>query len=189
VIKVSQEAGRHFTYVYWDKVDWVMHEFGVGSIEAAEQIRLVEAGYVKLKAALPTDTIVLMIADHGQLDVCPIDLAKFADLRDLLVREPSVESRAAAFFVKQGKHEAFVQKFNQYFRDYYVLYKTKDVLKLNLFGEGTPHDRSVAFLGDYVAIAIEAYYFLFQANPHMVFKGHHAGLTADEMLVPLIIRT
>jgi hypothetical protein len=41
-------------------------------------------------------------------------------------------------------------------------------------------------LGDYIAIATD-HYILSAQNTGFVMKGQHAGLLAEEMLVPLII--
>ena len=42
------------------------------------------------------------------------------------------------------------------------------------------------FLGDYFSIAIDKYSFKL-SNSKKGFKAQHAGLTKDEMLIPLIV--
>ena len=82
--------------------------------------------------------------------------------------------------------EQFVSEFNKYFRDYYILYKSDDFLKTNMLGDDEPHPRSKEFLGNYFAVAIDKYSFKL-ANSKRVFKAQHAGLTKDEMLIPMIL--
>lgn len=183
---VLQEPGRHFAYVYWDQLDSMMHEFGPGSIEVKRQLDQIEEGVKTLYEGIQEDTLVLLTADHGQIDVCPIDLTKYTALWDTLEREPSIESRAATFFVKPGLEPHFESLFRLFFRDHFVLYKTEDALLLELFGPGTPHPRFHEFVGQYIAIAIDSYYFKMNRG-RFEMKGQHAGLCADEMLVPLVV--
>lgn len=185
-LALTKEPGRHFAYVYWDQLDSLMHEFGPGSIEVKRQLDQIEEGVAKLNELIESDTIVLLIADHGQVDVCPIDLTKYTALWDTLSHEPSIESRATSFFVKPGLEPHFESLFRLFFRDYFVLYKKEDVLQMELFGPGKPHPKFDEFLGQYLAIAVDAYYFKTNRG-RFEMKGQHAGLCADEMLVPLVI--
>jgi predicted AlkP superfamily pyrophosphatase or phosphodiesterase len=185
-LAMTKEPGRHFAYVYWDQLDSLMHEFGPGSIEVKHQLDQIEEGVAKLYEHLDSDTIVLFTADHGQVDVCPIDLTKYTALWDTLAHEPSIESRATSFFVKPGLEPHFESLFRLFFRDYFVLYTHEDVLQMELFGPGSPHPKISEFLGQYLAIAVDSYYFKTNRG-RFEMKGQHAGLCADEMLVPLII--
>ena len=61
---------------------------------------------------------------------------------------------------------------------------------MKLFGKGRYHERFHDFVGDYIAVAksnaIIHYKVTGGKEPHH-FKGHHAGVTDEEMLIPLII--
>lgn len=186
VLAATKEPGRHFAYVYWDQLDSLMHEFGPGSVEVKRQLDQIEEGVALLNEQIGEDTIVLLTADHGQVDVCPIDLTKYTALWDTFAHEPSIESRATSFFVKPGLEPHFESLFKLFFRDYFVLYKKEDVLQMELFGPGTAHPKISEFLGQYLAIAIDSYYFKTNRG-RFEMKGQHAGLCADEMLVPLVV--
>ncbi|HRX92385.1 MAG TPA: alkaline phosphatase family protein, partial [Candidatus Izemoplasmatales bacterium] len=186
LVEEFEKPGRHFTYVYWDKLDWYMHEYGPSSQRASDTLALVDEGYAYLKQNIPPDSIVIVIADHGQVDVKPIKLYEYDKLWNTLSQLPSIESRAATFWVKDGKKKEFENEFLTNFRDKYILYKTEEVLAMNLFGYGEMHPRFRNFLGDYMAIAIDDAYFVFHPTDFYM-KGQHAGLTAEEMQVPLII--
>lgn len=186
IVKTCLEPGRNFVYCYWDKLDTLMHEFGPDSSEVKKMLESVDAGYANLIEKLPSSSLVVLIADHGQIAVEPIPLRDYTDLFDTFLHEPSVESRATAFFIKPDRKKDFEKLFNLYFRDKYALYKTEDLLKMQLFGEGTEHPRLKEFLGDYMALAIDKYYFQMRSDG-FVMKGQHAGLLAEETFVPLII--
>ncbi len=183
-----QPDGRHFVYAYWDKVDSLMHEFGPYAQPVHDMIESVELGFADLVINSPEDTLFMVIADHGQVDVDPIYLYDYPDIEELLIRKPSIESRASVFYVKKGMESLFEERFNHHFRRYFNLYKTEDALKMKLFGDGKEHPRTREFLGDYIAIAIHHFNLVTQKDS-FVMKGQHAGLLEAEMMVPLIIHS
>jgi len=188
IFSKCEEDGEHFIYAYWDKLDTVMHDKGPGSIEVNKMLSTIEEGYIYLKENLDEDTIVIMIADHGQVGVCPIELRRYADLWDTFVHEPSIESRASTFFIQEDRKSEFKKLFLKYFRDYFLLFTKEEVKALNLFGEGEEHPKFNEFLGDYLAVAIDHYYFKLSEGTYFM-KGQHAGLLEEEVMVPLIIHS
>ena len=72
------------------------------------------------------DSIALVIADHGLIDVSPIDLAFYEDIKKYFVVKPSLEGRATIFFVNDK--DGFKTKFNDYFSKWFDLYTTKEFL-------------------------------------------------------------
>ena len=63
--------GPSYAYVYWDEVDSTGHEYGPSSPQfAAAAERCLDALDAGLRA-LPEGTVVLLAADHGQIDVDP----------------------------------------------------------------------------------------------------------------------
>ena len=71
----------------------------------------------------------------------------------------------------------------------YDIYPTQELIDQEFFGrkQDIPSPRVKDFLADFVAIGTKNYYFNYKGEDNMVFKSHHAGITADEMLVPVII--
>lgn len=181
-----QEPGRHFIYCYWDQLDTLLHETGPDSERVEAMMKELDQTYQTLIESLHEDTLTIVIADHGQVAVEPIELRNYPDIWELMLHEPSIESRATAFFIKPGCHQKFEEVFHQHFRHQYVLYPTEAVREMELFGEGPAHPRIADFLGDYLAVAIDHYYFKLH-DRGFVMKGQHAGLLAEESLVPLII--
>jgi predicted AlkP superfamily pyrophosphatase or phosphodiesterase len=183
--KVCSEDGRHFVYAYWDKVDSLAHEFGPGSVEVNAMIRNIDEEYGRFVDGLD-DATVITIADHGQVDVCPIVLDDYPDLLALCRHLPSIETRAAAFFVHEDRKAEFKALFNRHFRDYFALYTPTELVRSGFFGSGVKHPAFDSFLGDFVAVAIEHYFFAFRKFPSY-FLGQHAGILTGEMMVPLLI--
>ncbi|MFA5006285.1 MAG: alkaline phosphatase family protein [Candidatus Izemoplasmatales bacterium] len=182
---VCDTPGRHFIYAYWDKIDSLSHEFGPGSVEVHAMVQDIDRAYGAFVDAIE-DTVVILIADHGQVDVCPIVLDDYPELLEMCEHLPSIETRAAAFFVKEGRKADFKALFNRRFRDYFTLYTPAELKKNGVFGDGVMHPAFDSFTGDFIAVAIEHYFFAFRRFP-TYFRGQHAGILKDEMVVPLVI--
>lgn len=176
-----------YIYTYWHQPDFDMHDNGTthGKITAGilEINNEVEALCGRLK-----ETLVIVTADHGLVDTTWLFIPDYPDIAECLLRMPSIESRAMTFFVKEGMKEQFETSFKSHFNDYYILYSKEQVLEKELFGGGTTNPRSAGFIGDYLAVAFGN--ISIECSPstnHEVLKAAHAGMTEDELNVPLII--
>ena len=183
---LCNENGNKYIYTYWHQPDYDMHDYGTMHEKITEDIteinRLVEDMCGEL-----SDTLVIVTADHGLVDTEWRLLADYPEIGECLLRKPSVESRALTFFIKEGKNEQFEAAFQKHFGDIYSLFSKEQVINNKFFGDGIPNKRSYGFIGDYLAVAtgnvsIEST----MSNIHDLFKAAHAGMTADELSVPLI---
>lgn len=192
------ETKKHessFCYMYWGEPDTTMHINGAYSKEAKELLGKMDKTLQKMNQEISSDTLVIITADHGHIDVKPIYLANFTDILSLLKRVPSNEGRCAFFKVKKFKHKKFVKLFNTYFGAYFTLLTKDEFIEEGYLGENVSNQnpKLSSFIGDYVAIAKSNYYFNYSLNCYsedqdeMLFKSHHAGITENEMVIPLIL--
>lgn len=186
VKELCQKEGNKYIYTYWHQPDHDMHDFGTTDERVAEQIRLINDEVENLCKDLK-DTIVVVTADHGLVDVEWKSLCDYPEIADTLERVPSIESRAMSIFVKKGRKKDFENAFEKVFRNDYILFTHDEVVKNGLFGEGKPNSRFEDFIGDYVAVATGNVC----VNPFELsdeeFVGMHAGACIDEILVPFIV--
>ncbi len=189
IVEKAKEPGRKYIYAYWEKLDSYMHHEGTSTAKIHDHLKEIDDGFKYLCDNLDDDTLLILTADHGQVDIDEVVVGDYPKLVETFRHYPSIEARATAFFVKKDLKKQFEEEFKRNFRDKFILLKSEEVFKTNLLGIGKPHKKAKEFLGDYFAMAIDKYSFkLFRgdANP---FKGQHAGLTKDEMLVPIIINS
>lgn len=182
---IAREDGSHFLYAYWMNPDHDAHELGVGSPKTGRILRDIDRGVERFCRGL-TDTTLIITADHGMVDVDMIWLSDYPELTEMFAHEPSIESRATAFFIKDECRQAFPAAFDSLFGDRFRLYTAEEALAAQLLGPGNPHPRSRSFMGDFLACSTSSASFGMTPDPHPL-KALHAGLTADENRIPLII--
>lgn len=197
VDRYVEETKKHessFCYMYWGEPDTTLHINGAYSNEGKMMLKDIDNTLNDMSQNISDETLLIVTADHGHIDVKPIYLANFTDLLSLLDRVPSNEGRCAFFKVKRFKKRKFIHLFNTYFGDYFTLLSKQDFIEEGYLGESCKMNYKLdSFIGDYVAIGKKNYYFNFNLNCYsenddeMIFRSHHAGITANEMTIPFIV--
>lgn len=182
---LCRRPGKKYIYAYWNEPDHMMHEKGCYGDSSVQTLRALETQAQALCKKLK-DTIVIVTADHGHIDTENVCLTDYPSLTDCMVRMASIEPRALNLFIKDGMHAQFAETFNRLFGDDYLLLTKEEVLEKQLFGTEQVHPCFQSMLGDYLAVAVGCKT-LFNTKEELAFRGVHAGLTVDEMRIPLIV--
>ena len=96
-------------------------------------------------------------------------------------------ARASVFFPETEYREVFPQLIDAAFgHDDFWLVSTDAALSMGLLGGGTPCADIREIIGDYIAIATGRYS-LAHSREDTALTAMHAGMTAREMYVPLIV--
>lgn len=184
--ELCEEDGRKYVYAYWNQPDTVMHDTGCFSEASKENVRELEK-QVKVLCDELEDTLVIVTADHGHDNSEGVTIIDYPTIMECLVRMPSIEPRALNLFIKPEKKEQFVEEFNRLFGEKFVLMTKQEVIESQLFGTGTEHECFQGMLGDYLAVAVSDLSIYNTREEAEHFIGIHAGLTANEMTIPLIL--
>ena len=183
---ICKEDYSKYIYAYWSEPDSTMHDTGCYSNQSKEVLNKLQDQVKKLCEEL-SDTLVIVTADHGHIDSKGVTITDYPSITECLVRMPSIEPRALNFFVKEEKREQFENEFNKFFKDDFILLTKEEVLKNRVFGTGTEHKNFQGMLGDYLGVAIGDVSIFNNKEEAGKFIGVHAGITADEVRIPLII--
>ena len=186
VKELCEAPGKKFIYAYWNEPDSTMHRTGTASSETHSMVTAIEKAVEKTVSGL-TDTLFMIIADHGHMDSRNCCLLDYPEILNCLVRQPSFEPRTLNLFIKDEYKEVFPDIFRKYFEDSFVLLTREEVLSGKLFGTGKDHDGLEGMIGDYVALAVSDRSIF---NTHLEAQevpGGHAGLTREEITIPLIV--
>lgn len=181
-----RRPGRKYIYAYCNEPDETMHKKGRHSHEAGRILADLEKKVNDLARELE-DTLLIITADHGMVDTRRAVLSEHPILWRALERVPTIEPRALNLFVREEAREDFEAAFNEAFGDDFWLLKKSQVLEMGLFGRGEEHPDFRAMLGDYLAVAVGNLSLFHSWEKAAKFVGVHAGLTRDEMVIPLIV--
>ncbi|MBQ1476859.1 MAG: alkaline phosphatase family protein [Erysipelotrichaceae bacterium] len=186
-LKELDKSDVSFVYAYYDEYDTIMHQYSPSGKQSDEYLLYVNGEIEELSKALDEKTMLIVTADHGQIDIEKVFNLKNGPLDKYLRRPPAIEQRALAFYVKEGCLEDFERDFKELYEDEFILLSQKQVLETKLFGEGENHPRLNEMIGDYLAIAKGKAVFLYQDDPStFTHKGQHAGCHIDELEIPVI---
>lgn len=180
------KPGKKFIYSYWPEPDFTMHKKGCYGEEGKSVLKNLETQVKKMCSSLKK-TLIIVTADHGHIDSKCVSIKDYPKILECLVRVPSIEPRALNLFIKQEKKAQFISEFQKEFGEKFWLMSKEEVIQRQLFGPNTEHPSFRDMLGDYVAIAISDLTICVTREEANDLIGVHAGITEDEMEIPLII--
>ena len=188
VHQTLKENDQCFIYFYWDSPDREMHIKGIDSLMTKYQVHKAQR-FVKKVSKQNPDTLFILLADHGHINVKYLDVCEHPDLYNCFDKPMSLEKRTPSFFIKEDKKEEFETLFEKYYGQYFNLYSKEEALEQHLFGEGEAREGAIDTLGNYIATSISEYcLYASKEMKHMdYFKGHHAGGTIEERLIDISI--
>ena len=185
--KYSFEADYRYIYAYWDKYDSMMHRYGPSSKVCDLYLADINALLEELSEEVAEGTMLVITADHGQIDVHRSYDLYGSRFQKYFTRRPSVEPRAMSFCIKEDLREEFEREFKKEFENDYLLLSYEQVKQLKIFGTNEDHPRMKEFVGDYLAIAKSDMSFRYSEYNLVEFKGEHAGMCDDELQIPVIV--
>jgi type I phosphodiesterase/nucleotide pyrophosphatase len=176
-------AGEPFVYAYYDGVDKIAHEYGLGEHYDAELVatdRLVG----DVAAVLPPGAVLLVTADHGQVDVpktLPLAPAALA-----LTRLLSGEGRFRWLHARPGGAADLLAAATDAHAGRAWVVPVERVLDEGWLGPRVT-DRARSRLGDVAVVAQDAVSFDDPADTGaIVLRCRHGSLTPAEVKVPLL---
>ena len=184
--ELCREPGRKFIYAYWNEPDSTMHRIGTVSAETHDLVLSIEDKVREMAEGL-SDTLLLVTADHSHMDSQNLCILDYPDVVNCLVRMPSIEPRTLNLFVKEECIDTFPEIFRKHFGDDFLLLTREEVLRSQLFGTGKNRPGLRDMIGDYVAVAVLNRSIFNTHYEAQSMPGGHAGLTAEEIRIPLIV--
>lgn len=182
-----------YTYAYYAELDTLAHIHGVGSPQVADQFAALDEAFGAFLAAIAgSDTLVLACADHGFIDSPPerqIDLAQHPDLAAMLARPLCGERRVAYCYVRPEQASRFEAYVREVFGGCMDLFTGREMIEQGWYGPGKADPRLASRIGDYVLVMRENWTLLDWVEGEKRYRqlGVHAGVSAEEMHVPLVI--
>jgi hypothetical protein len=180
-----------YAYVYWDEVDSRGHEFGPSSPQVAAASRCCLDALDAGLRALPEGTVVLLAADHGQVDVDPATTVyvneAWPGITGLLARDrrgrPLVPAGSARDLFLHCRPDAIgdvVDGLERLLGERATVHRVADIVAAGWLG--AVGERLRARLADVCVLPApgETVWWRERHRFDMRFRGHHGGLAEDE---------
>ena len=187
VVEVVESAPRGVVYAYESRLDHTGHAKGCTSQDWRDALAAVDADMADLRAALPADTVLLVTADHGMIDLPQrrrFDLDAHPVLREDVVMVAG-EARFRHLYTRSGAADDVADRWRGQLGERAVV-STQDGLD-DWFGPIAPEVRGrigdvvVASLGDFAVFSSEDFAI------EMKMFGFHGSVTEDELRIPLLV--
>jgi hypothetical protein len=192
---VSQlHQGRYrYLFAYWPELDTIGHHEGIWSEAACRHLLEIDRCFGEiLQQCRDSETLIIVCADHGQIDSHPerrLILDDHPILSDALSLPLCGEPRAAYCYLRPDKCDAFDAYVQNQLVNEMKWYRSTDLIEQGWFGIGEVNPNLLGRIGDRVLLMTEDYTlndWLAQEKRYELI-GVHGGLSEDELLVPLII--
>ncbi|WP_238407493.1 alkaline phosphatase family protein [Pimelobacter simplex] len=191
VVAASAPAPRQpaLTYVYDGDLDWTGHRWGVASSQWLQQLAMIDHEAEQLREALPADRRLVVIADHGMVDVpasSRLDVSADDDLRDGVALVGG-EARFRHLYCTGGAVPDVVATWRERLGERAEVMTRSEAIGRGWFGPVDPAvlprigDVVVACRGDFAVLSTDG----FPYENKLI--GMHGSLTPDEMLIPVLV--
>ena len=189
VAAAELDGGARLVYLYWGGVDFAGHVHGWRSRQWRDALADVDRALGKLYRALPADTLLVVTADHGMVDLDHSRRHDLAATPELLagVRVVGGETRFLQVYVEPGRTDEVAARFGAAFGDRAWVRSRDEAVAAGWFGPVDPRveprigDVLVAAAGEFGVVDSRV------AEPKLLaMVGQHGSLTAVEQHVPLL---
>ncbi len=184
VVRLAR-SGEPFIYAYYEGLDKVSHEYGLGD-HYDEELRWIDHLVATLLERLPSGTVLVVTADHGQV-VVPAD--RVLDLPGEVqghVAMQSGEGRFRWLHARGGRAAALLDAARGTLGEMAWVRSRSEAIAEGWYGPVVA-EAAADRLGDVLLAAKDDYAFNDpnDTGPYLLV-GRHGSLTEDEMLVPLV---
>ncbi|OBB14449.1 phosphodiesterase [Mycolicibacterium setense] len=186
---IAAVAGRGFCYGYHADLDLVGHLHGPGSPAWRMQLRQVDRLVESILAALPSECLLAVVADHGMVSVDQAHVTDIDECGPLLEGVAAVggEARARHIYAADGAADDVLAAWRATLADSAWVLSRDEAIAAGWFGARV-RDGVRNRIGDVVAAARGSAAMLRRtAEPlESALVGHHGSLTSAEQKIPLL---
>ncbi len=196
---LESAQGKNYYFLYYDKVDAISHDYGPDSAQVEAEVEMflhtMEQFITKTKKG---KTLFLLTADHGQSEVDPATtiylnkvfphigkMIKTNKQGKLLV--PGGSCRDQFLYIKEEMLDEAQAMLTRGLEGKADVVRTADLMAQGYFGPQIS-DTFRAHVGNLVILSYryESIWWFEKGKFEQRYRGHHGGLTPQEMEIPLL---
>ncbi|MDM8527592.1 alkaline phosphatase family protein, partial [Anaerolineales bacterium HSG24] len=195
-----------YFFCYFDCIDAIGHQYGPNSLQFEAEVesffQIMTRQFFDPLAGRLDNTLLLVTADHGQVEVDPettiyLNLdSRFAGIERFLKLDrfgkplvPAGSSRDMFLYIKEDMVDEAQTFLAHRLQGQAEVYQTEMLIEAGFFGPLPVSDRFLARVGNLVILpyAYESVWWYEYERFEHIFFGHHGGLTPQEMEIPLML--
>jgi predicted AlkP superfamily pyrophosphatase or phosphodiesterase len=178
-------ASEPFVYAYYDGLDKVAHEYGLGE-HYDNELAWIDHTVERILTALRPGCVLVVTADHGQVEVGDNVIPMAGEVLAHCSMQ-SGEGRFRWLHARAGRARALWEAASEHHSDVAWILSRDEVVSKQWLGP-VVSEAALARLGD-VAVVVRtdmAFHDPLDTGPYELI-GRHGSLTSAEMLVPLLV--
>ena len=181
---------KALVYLYWGDVDKVGHVHGCQSWQWGDEVESVDRALASLVDRVPDDTLVVVTADHGMIDIPHEHRLDLIDEPDLMagVRHLGGEPRCIQLYTLEGATEDVAAVWRERVGDRARVLPREQLIAEGWFG--TVEKRVAGRIGDLVVAMNDSFAVVHSGlmRPELVrLLGLHGSTSDVELAVPVIV--
>ncbi|MCW2985121.1 MAG: alkaline phosphatase family protein [Conexibacter sp.] len=185
---VAAAEEKLYAYLYFDGIDVAGHRHGPSSPEFDDAaLRTLDAVYTAFfgpEAPAIDDTLLVLTADHGQVDVSPdrvddLDVL-VPDLESRLTQAPAGSARDVFLHVAADRVAETIADLAAALEDRATVHAVADLVAAGAFGTAGPRLRERLATVCVLPSPGRMAWLTTHADVERAFRGHHGGRTPDE---------
>jgi len=191
---VETRGQKTYVSMYLHNLDVISHYYHAVSVQTANEIKnQLRELYKVISDPQIADgrTLFLFVADHGHQDApnaIQFNSPENTPFYDILRMPFGGDSRLGYLYLRDGQRDNAIRLGKEYFGENIALVPSQQALESGLFGTGKIHPETIHRMGDLVSIPGPTYRQMDVPRSSDRVLSLHAGLSAWEMLVPLLWR-
>jgi predicted AlkP superfamily pyrophosphatase or phosphodiesterase len=200
LVKKTKESA--YILAYYDGVDTIGHRYGpyssAHSTELSGLSSFFQAEFLdKLHRRDVADTLILVGSDHGMINISPEKTRYLQTLSKLVnnlrvnqkgdVIAPTGGPRDLFLHIQPSKRDHTYRFLNHTLSNEAMVLSAESALREGLFGKGVMNEQFRQRIGDFLVLPYDnhAFWYSHIKGERIDMRGHHGGLSKDEMLIPL----
>ncbi len=203
LLTVHQSTPAYY-FLYFDRLDTASHNHGPNSRQFEDMVEycftMLERAFYRNVHGKTSDTLLIVTADHGQVEVNPRytyylnqrmpDIARyFKTNRRGQPLVPAGSARDMFLYVQEEHIDQVIAELRRNLTGCAEVYRTQQLLAQHFFGLQEPSQTFMQRVGNVVILPYkhETVWWYDENKFSMHFLGHHGGLTPEEMEIPLLL--
>jgi len=189
---LARAEGPTFLTLYWPSLDGVAHVRGPGSDAYLAEALSIDSAIRRELVGRVKRTLIIVSSDHGFVPMERSDYLPLSSLPGLdgaVLLPPVGEPRASYLYLRNGSRDRLSREAPLLLEGGLLALTADQVIEGGLLGRGRIHPELKNRLGDLIIVSTGKAGLHHPYPDARFLRGMHGGLTAEEMIVPLIVST